>query len=176
MHSRDPSQLSLGERRASSLDFDDEANSRASLPQPISTGHVRLLGNANRNSVPNTHPKPLPTPNKPTTTSFPRSLLPSAPASPPTPAPSPTPHQRAPSWQSTGDYEDTFLRDARSYFNVLGNAEKQRFLAEVLNLCDNQQLSFVHNFVSPRLKRDPFMTLPTEICLRVWLSILVLKG
>lgn len=169
MHSRRSSQLTLSQRRASSIDSDDETSAQASLPQPITTGQVRLLGNPNRTSAPTTHPRPLPTPNK-SSTSFPRNLLPSAPASPPTPAPSPTPHQRAPSWQSAGEDEDTFLRDARSHFNVLGSAEKQRFLAEVLNLCDNQQLSFVHSFVSPRLKRDPFVTLPTEICLRVWLS------
>lgn len=169
MHSRNSSELSLGQRRTSSLGFDDEANPRASIPQPISTNQLRLLGNLNRNSVPNTHPKPLPTPNK-STTSFPRNLLPSAPASPPTPAPSPTPHQRVPDWQNAGEDEDTLLHDAKSFFNVLGNSEKQRFLAELLNLCDNQQLSFVHNFVSPRLKRDPFMTLPTEICLRVCIS------
>lgn len=72
-----------------------------------------------------------------------------------------------PSWQSAGEDEDTFLRDARSHFSVLGQAEKQRFLAEVLNLCDSQLLSFVHHFVSPRLKKDPFETLPNELCLRV---------
>ncbi|EGD99979.1 F-box and WD repeat-containing protein [Trichophyton tonsurans CBS 112818] len=109
--------------------------------------------------------KPLSTPSKARPTLH--NLHPSAPASPPTPAPSPTPHQRVPSWQSAGEDEDTFLRDARSHFSVLGQAEKQRFLAEVLNLCDSQLLSFVHHFVSPRLKKDPFETLPNELCLRV---------
>ncbi|KAM5470367.1 hypothetical protein MferCBS49748_002540 [Microsporum ferrugineum] len=109
--------------------------------------------------------KPLSTPSKARPTLH--NLHPSAPASPPTPAPSPTPHQRVPSWQSAGEDEDTFLRDARSHFSALGQAERQRFLAEVLNLCDSQSLSFVHHFVSPRLKKDPFETLPNELCLRV---------
>ena len=42
-----------------------------------------------------------------------------------------------------------------------------RLLGELLNLCDSQELSFVAEFVSPRLKKDPFMVLPTELCLRV---------
>lgn len=94
-------------------------------------------------------------------------MLQSAPASPPTPAPSPTPHERAPIWNDAGEDEDAFLRDTRSHFSRLGRAERQRFLAEVLNLCDSQQLSFVLGFVSPRLKKDPFSCLPNELCLRV---------
>jgi F-box and WD-40 domain protein CDC4 len=42
-----------------------------------------------------------------------------------------------------------------------------RLLGELLNLCDSHELSFVAEFVSPRLKKDPFMVLPTELCLRV---------
>ncbi|KAK2734590.1 hypothetical protein FQN57_001637 [Myotisia sp. PD_48] len=113
-------------------------------------------------------PKPLGTPSK-TSKARPTlsNLHPSAPASPPTPAPSPTPHQRVPSWQTAGEDEDTFLRNARSHFSGLGRAERQRYLAELFNICDNQLLSFVHNFVCPRLKKDPFETLPNELCLRV---------
>ncbi len=96
-----------------------------------------------------------------------QNLMPSAPASPPTPAPSPTPQGPAPMWNDAREDEDAFLRDTRSHFSRLGRAERQRFLAEVLNLCDSQQLSFVHGFVSPRLKRDPFSFLPNELCLRV---------
>ncbi|RMZ75616.1 hypothetical protein DV738_g5381, partial [Chaetothyriales sp. CBS 135597] len=97
----------------------------------------------------------------------PISILPSAPASPPTPAPSPTPYQRGPSWNSAGENEDSFLRDARCHFKNLDGEERQRFLAELLNMCDSQLLSFVHSFVSPRLKKDPFAFLPDELCLRV---------
>src|SRR5690606_22228104 len=53
------------------------------------------------------------------------------------------------------------------HFSRLDSSEKQRFLAEVLNLCDSHQLSFVMNYVSPRLKKDPFKVLPHELCLRV---------
>lgn len=49
----------------------------------------------------------------------------------------------------------------------MNRAEQQRMLGELLNLCDSQLLSFVSDFVSPRLKKDPFMVLPTEICLRI---------
>lgn len=42
-----------------------------------------------------------------------------------------------------------------------------RLLGELLNLCDSQELSFVAEFVSPRLKKDPFLVLPTELSLRV---------
>jgi len=54
-------------------------------------------------------------------------------------------------------------------FADMNDAEKQRLLAELLNLCNNQQLAFVHGFVSPRLKKDPFTTFPDELCLRVGL-------
>lgn len=49
----------------------------------------------------------------------------------------------------------------------MGRAERLRLLGELLNLCDSQELSFVAEFVSPRLKKDPFMVLPTELCLRI---------
>lgn len=116
-----------------------------------------------------TRPMPLPTPTRASSMVSPiQNLLPSAPASPPTPAPSPTPQlNRLPTWATAGESEDTFLRDVRPHFSRLDSSEKQRFLAEVLNLCDSQQLSFVMNYVSPRLKKDPFKVLPHELCLRV---------
>lgn len=104
-----------------------------------------------------------------TVTSIPPNLLPSAPASPPTPAPSPTPHQRSLNWQPSGteEDEDSFLLNARMHFNSLSNAKKQKFLMGILGLCDSQNLSFVSSFVSPRLRKDPFMVFPNELCLRV---------
>jgi len=99
-------------------------------------------------------------------------ILPSAPASPPTPAPSPTPYQRPPSWTSAGENEFSFLRDARGHFSTLNLEGRQRYLAELLNMCDSQTLSFVQHFVSPRLKKDPFEHLPDELCLRVCVSYL----
>ncbi|KKY23248.1 putative f-box and wd repeat-containing protein [Diplodia seriata] len=97
---------------------------------------------------------------------IPHNLLPSAPASPPTPAPSPTPHQRAPDWSTAAEHEDTQVRDIRALFSEMNDAEKQRLLGELLNMCNSHQLSFVHDFVSPRLKKDPFQVLPNELCLR----------
>jgi F-box and WD-40 domain protein CDC4 len=121
------------------------------------------------------HPRPLPTPTR-TMVSPLQNLLPSAPASPPTPAPSPTPQiHRLPTWSTANENEDNFLRDARPHFSKLDSQERQRFLAEILNLCDSQQLSFVLNYVSPRLKKDPFKTLPNELCLRVWPHVVELK-
>ncbi|KAI1911999.1 hypothetical protein LOZ61_003540 [Ophidiomyces ophidiicola] len=91
----------------------------------------------------------------------------SAPTSPPTPAPSPTPHQRGPSWQTGLDDDDLFIRDTASQFSLLGRVDRQRFLAELLNLCDNQILGFVHQLVGPKLRKDPFQYLPNELCFRV---------
>lgn len=98
---------------------------------------------------------------------LPTNMLPSAPASPPTPAPSPTPFQRQLSWAEAGPDEDSFLKDTRHRFIRLNEAQRQRFLAEILNMCSSNQLSFVSAFVSPRLKKDPFEHLPDELCLRV---------
>jgi F-box and WD-40 domain protein CDC4 len=98
---------------------------------------------------------------------LPHNMLPSAPASPPTPAPSPTPMNRAPDWSTAAEHEDANVRDMRALFVEMTDAEKQRCLAELLNLCNSQQLGFVQEFVGPRLKKDPFMTFPDELCLRV---------
>lgn len=98
---------------------------------------------------------------------LPLNMLTSAPASPPTPAPSPTPFHRAPTWNTAGENEETFLRDARGHFLGLNSAERQRLLAELLNMCNSHELSFVSAYVSPKLKKDPFEHLPDELCLRV---------
>ena len=113
--------------------------------------------------------------NNKSVTSIPPNLLPSAPASPPTPAPSPTPHQRPLNWHSADDDDDAVLLNARMHFNSLSNAKKQKFLMGILGLCDSQHLSFVSSYVSPRLRKDPFMVFPNELCLRVrlrWSNIL----
>jgi len=165
--------MSLLQRRASLIDSDDEISPTA-RPAPMSLTASTSRITRRRDSAPRTHPKPLPTPSRPLGSPIPHNLLPSAPASPPTPAPSPTPHQRAPSWSTAGENEDAYLRDARSHFSRLDGAERQRYLAEILNLCDSHQLSFVHHFVTPRLKKDPFRYLPNELCLRVSLLTQVL--
>jgi hypothetical protein len=159
-----PRPLSLTQRRASMAATDDEENTLKAAPSPLSSS-PRL---PRRSDSIHTRPHALPTPSRSIPTSIPHNLLPSAPASPPTPAPSPTPHHRAPSWNNANENEDAFLKDARSHFSRLDSSERQRYLAEILNLCDSQQLIFVHDFVSPRLKKDPFRTLPNELCLRVY--------
>ncbi|KAF2763417.1 F-box/WD repeat-containing protein pof1 [Pseudovirgaria hyperparasitica] len=120
-----------------------------------------------RGMITRSQPRPIHTPTSPLNSTIPHNLLPSAPASPPTPAPSPTPHQRAPDWSSASEHEDTNMRNIRALFGDMTDAEKQRLLGELLNMCNSNQLSFVHEFVSPRLKKDPFTTLPNELCLRI---------
>jgi F-box and WD-40 domain protein CDC4 len=94
------------------------------------------------------------------------------PASPPTPAPSPIPREDAlvvlPSWQAAHVDEDDFLRSARTHYMRLGSAERQRFLAEILNISDTEELRFVSAFVRPRLKVDFLKMLPMEVGLRVY--------
>lgn len=58
-------------------------------------------------------------------------------------------------------------RHIRQMFADMDPEERKRMLAELLNMCDGKLLGFVANFVGPRLKRDPFEVLPTELCLRV---------
>jgi F-box and WD-40 domain protein CDC4 len=124
-----------------------------------------------RSVITRSQPRPIHTPTSPLNSTIPHNLLPSAPASPPTPAPSPTPGARAPDWSTAAEHEDSHVRNIRELFVDMNDAEKQRLLGELLNMCNSQQLAFVHDFVSPRLKKDPFTYLPTELCLRVSLQI-----
>ncbi len=162
----DPNQLTKAAYSTASSDaMDHESDFTFAAPNSQSPQMDSLRSSRPpRHSISHTRPKRLSTSNK---TGMPLSILPSAPASPPTPAPSPTPFQRAPSWSCAGENEDAFLRGARGHFRDLNAAERERYLAELLNMCDSQLLSFVHNFVSPRLKKDPFEHLPDELCLRV---------
>ena len=158
--------------RQPSIDSDDEAYTSTSnrlSPAAVTAKQV----SRRKESVRHSHPRPPLTPNTTASTSMPQPipnpLLPSAPASPPTPAPSPTPHQRAPAWGSpTEDIEDSILRDARLVFSRLNVSAKETWLASILDNCDNHLLSYVHQLVSPRLKKDPFRTLPNELCFKVF--------
>ena len=118
-------------------------------------------------------PKPPLTPN---TSTMPQPmanpLLPSAPASPPTPAPSPTPHQRSPTTWHLSSLEDPdeplpILEDARRLFMRLGVTARENWLRSLVDTCDNHTLSFLHQIVSPRLKKDPFKAVPNELCWKV---------
>lgn len=108
-----------------------------------------------------------PTPNMPTPAAdFDQQLTGSAP-DPPTPAASPGPAHCQPDWSNAADDEDFFLAKVRQHFQNSSGPQRTRILADLLNLCTSQQLSFVHQFVSPLLKKDPFTSLPDELCLRV---------
>lgn len=150
------------------VDSDHDMSMHSRRPSaPVALGH-RL--SRRKDSMQHSHPKPPLTPN---TSSMPQSmanpLLPSAPASPPTPAPSPTPHQRSPaSWQLAMDEtEDSTMEEARHIFSRLDITAKENWLRSLVEMCDNHSLSFLHQIVSPKLKKDPFKVLPNELCFRV---------
>ncbi|KAK4541366.1 hypothetical protein LTR36_008124 [Oleoguttula mirabilis] len=187
---RMPSQAPTAERQARFY-TSRHANGKASAshqqrPRPINTP------SHSASNVP-TMPMPMPIPIPANPNVIPGNTLPSAPASPPTPAPSPTPMQRAPDWstadpsedigdidlddpRATADHASTTssargygfgYRHMRAMFADMDNDERQRMLAELLNMCDGKLLGFVAGFVGPRLKRDPFSVLPNELCLRI---------
>lgn len=91
---------------------------------------------------------------------------------PPTPAPSPTPDEfhATPSWGVAAAEEDFALRAVRNRFQTLKTDERQRFLAELLNMCTSYELASVSAFVSPRLMKDFLKYLPVELSLRVSLD------
>jgi F-box and WD-40 domain protein CDC4 len=146
--------------RMAGAESDDE---RERLPPPPSIFPTTSSLSKRKASA----PRAIRTPGSPMASAIPHGLLPSAPASPPTPAPSPTPSTRAPDWSTAAEHEDQNVREVRALFAEMKDAEKQRLLAELLNLCNSSQLAFVQDFVAPRLKKDPFTTFPDEICLRV---------
>lgn len=173
----DFSRLSRLQRRNAALDSDDEEFPAPSTLSPI---RVPLLAprRAPRISHPlqHPHPRPPPTPSTGMPSSLPQQSLPlSAPASPPTPipTPSPKPHQRMPIWGTRDEEEDSVLTNAKFRFSQMDPMARQKHLRDLLSMCDMQQLSFVHHFVSPRLKKDPFRILPTELCLEVGLVLIV---
>ncbi|GAB1320679.1 hypothetical protein MFIFM68171_10889 [Madurella fahalii] len=90
-----------------------------------------------------------------------------SPPPPPTPAASPGPSHSRLNWSNAEESEEAYLSGLRQYFVQCNGAQRTRLLADLLNICTSQQLSFVHQFVSPLLKKDPFTTLPDELCLRI---------
>ena len=164
MASQQASTRSMTQRRASQLDHDQDHSGSRPTPQRLS---LENRGTGSGASIRQPRPRPLPTPHTSAADLPVAHLLHSAPASPPTPAPSPPPNAANASWDLAGEDEDAYLRDARGVFSQLNIGERERFLAEVLNMCDSHTLSFVQQFVSPRLRKDPFTFLPNEVCLRV---------
>ena len=157
-----------GHRRLPSVESEREMFSRPKCPPgPVATGSR----SRRTDSLQFSHPRPPLTPNSSTMPQIMSNPLPlSAPASPPTPAPSPTPHQRSPSsWRLTplDDSEDPVLDEARQIFARMNLGAKEEWLRSLVELCDHQTLSLLHQIVSPKLKKDPFKALPNEICFRV---------
>ena len=155
--------------RPSSMDSDDGYTASRIPPAPVST---RQQSVRRKDPMRHSHPKPPLTPNTGIPSTMPQPmnnpLLPSAPASPPTPAPSPTPHQRTPVWRNIAeDYEDPTMRDARLLFSKLNIRSKEAWLTAMVDTFDNHLLNYIHQLVSPRLKKDPFKTLPNELCFKV---------
>ncbi len=162
--------LSLTERRASMVcpgEDGDLSPTRATLTLNTSTSNVRLPSCVDK--VVQSRPRGPPTPNMTTPSADPDSPAHSShdPPPPPTPAASPGPDHQLPDWSDAGDQEDFFLAKIRHYFKNRSPPERTRILADLLNLCTSQQLSFVRQYVDPLLKKDPFTSLPNEICLRV---------
>lgn len=160
--------LSLTERRASMV-FNDDSDlspTRATLTLNTST-NARLQRPVDK--IVQTRPRGPPTPNMTTPSADPDSPTHSShdPPPPPTPAASPGPDHPQPDWSDAGDQEDYFLAKIRHHFKDSSPPERMRILADLLNLCTSQQLSFVRQYVDPLLKKDPFTSLPNEICLRI---------
>lgn len=165
--------MSLTERRASMHNVYEDGDlspTRATLTLNTSTNNVRLPSRVDK--VVQSRPRGPPTPNMTTPSADPDSPTHSShdPPPPPTPAASPGPDHPQPDWKDAGDQEDYFLSKIRSHFKVASSAERHRILADLLNLCTSQQLSFVRQYVDPLLKKDPFTSLPNEICLRVCIA------
>lgn len=112
-------------------------------------------------------PRGPPTPSMTTPAAEYDQTMTGSPPPPPTPAASPGPSHVQPDWSDANADEDFFHSKVRQHFQSCTSSQRTRLLADLLNLCTSQQLSFVHQFVSPLLKKDPFTSLPDELCLRV---------
>jgi hypothetical protein len=136
------------------------------------TNNVRLPSRVEK--IVQTRPRGPPTPNMMTPSADPDSPTHSShdPPPPPTPAASPGPEHPQPDWSQAGDDEDVYLSDMRVRFNTSSHPERTRLLADLLNICTSRELSFVRQYIDPLLKKDPFTSLPNEICLRASFPIL----
>ncbi|KAI9484916.1 WD40-repeat-containing domain protein [Zychaea mexicana] len=60
-----------------------------------------------------------------------------------------------------------YIGNVTKHFQHLSQDQKHLFLSEILNCCDTQLLSFIHNLIAPRLKIDFLKQLPIELSLHV---------
>ena len=123
--------------------------------------------NTHVSKMPQQRPRGPPTPSMTTPAADFDQQLTGSPPPPPTPAASPGPSHTRPNWTDAEQNDNVALAEFRRYFAKCPGPQRTRVLAEILNMCTSQQLSFVHQHVSPLLKKDPFTSLPDELCLRV---------
>ncbi|KAI0181081.1 WD domain-containing protein [Hypoxylon sp. FL1284] len=156
--------LSLSGHRANVLDCDDYSEDLgidATASGPI------IINQRMDKMIQQPRPRGPPTPSMSTPAAEFEQQVTGSPPPPPTPAASPGPTDAQPDWSDAADDEDFFLAHVRQHFKNCSGPHRNRILADLLNMCTTQQLSFVHQFVSPLLKKDPFTTLPDELCLRI---------
>ncbi|CAO3652941.1 unnamed protein product [Mucor fragilis] len=98
----------------------------------------------------------------------------SPPATPPTHSPVPyrlnLQHQLLSS--STTKVQDIVenqdhITSLKNSFHLLTATQKQYFLFDIINSCDNSQLTFLNSIIAPRLKVDFLKELPPEISLSI---------
>ncbi|KAI8625232.1 WD40-repeat-containing domain protein [Xylariaceae sp. FL1651] len=153
--------LSFSERRGSVMSCGEELTLSTTGPGPV-------IVNQRMDKMAQPRPRGPPTPSMSTPApEFDQQQLTGSPPPPPTPAASPGPSNAQPDWSDAADDEDFFLATVRQHFKHCSGPHRNRILADLLNMCTTQQLSFVHQFVSPLLKKDPFTSLPDELCLRI---------
>lgn len=143
-----PKSLSFSERRGSTFDNELSLNTHVS-------------------KMPQQRPRGPPTPSMSTPAADFDQQLTGSPPPPPTPAASPGPSHTRPNWSGGEHADDLFIEEVRGYFAKCSSPQRTHILTALLNVCTSQQLSFVHQHVSPLLKKDPFTSLPDELCLRI---------
>ncbi|CAJ2505981.1 Uu.00g001110.m01.CDS01 [Anthostomella pinea] len=152
--------LSFSERRGSTMSCGEELSLSTTSAGPV-------IVNQRLDKMAQPRPRGPPTPSMNTPAADFDQQLTGSPPHPPTPAASPGPTNAQPDWSDAADDEDFFLANVRQVFKTCSGPHRNRILADLLNMCTTQQLSFVHQFVSPLLKKDPFTSLPDELCLRI---------
>ncbi|KAI8094172.1 WD40-repeat-containing domain protein [Thamnidium elegans] len=90
----------------------------------------------------------------------------SPPATPPTASPIPHRLDLSSSLCLTNSEQDQ-LSHLKTSFHLLSSLQKQFFLYEIINSCDNTQLTFLNSLIEPRLKVDFLKELPPELALHI---------
>jgi len=157
--------LSFSERRGSILSCGEDL-SLTTTATVATNSEAPTIVNQRMEKASQSRPRGPPTPSMCTPAPDFDQQLTGSPPPPPTPAASPGPAP-GPDWSDAADDEDYFLATVRRHFQHCSGPQRNRVLADLLNMCTTQQLSFVHQFVSPLLKKDPFTSLPDELCLRI---------